>query len=162
MATTKKQLEEALLSYKKKRTILLIVAGVLAAIGIVIFIIGMNFAMDNYSKWGDIKPENLVLVMVGSILMDGGLVLLVISLAVFSTKINNITRLLRDDTIPEDNINQTYSFSKGMQPNENEDEIIDVPSKDQYPQILKQYEELMNQGIISKEEFEQKKKEYLG
>lgn len=159
---TKKQLEEALVSYKKKRTILLIIAGVLAAIGLVLFILGLNFAMDNYSKWGDIKPENLILLMVGSIIMDGGLVLLVVSLAVFSSKISNTTRLLRDDTIPDGNENQVFSFSKGLQTSSDDNEIIDVPSKDQYPKILAQYEELMKQGIITKEEFEQKKKEYLG
>ena len=138
------QYQKEIASLKKNAMIIRIVAYGLFTVGLALFIIAVILALRSDSEE---IPTNVVLLSEGSsVLLSAALALAIIRVAVFNTRIRN--RLYRIEYLSQvQNIN-----NDPIPPMHNQKEL----------DLVEQYRNLLNQGLITQEDFDKKKAEILG
>ena len=143
------QYNKEIASLVRSAVIIRIVGYVCLAIAVVLMILGAVFVVKNADNEEKLY-YSYIIVESGSIFFSASIALFVIRVAVFNTRIRN--RLIRIEYL-----RQTQNINNNQPP---------IDNNPKYSQkdldLVNEYKKLLDQGLISQEDFDQRKKEILG
>ena len=143
------QYNKEIASLVRSAVIIRIVGYICLAIAVVLMILGAVFVVKNADNEEKLY-YSYIIVESGSIFFSASIALFVIRVAVFNTRIRN--RLIRIEYL-----RQTQNINNNQPP---------IDNNPKYSQkdldLVNEYKKLLDQGLISQEDFDQRKKEILG
>lgn len=143
------QYNKEIASLVKSAFIMRIVGYVVLAVAVILFIVGTILIYRNLDNEEKLTYSYLV-VELGSVFFSASIALFVVRIAVFNTKIRN--RLIRIEYLV-----QTQNINNNQPPIDNDPKYS---QKDL--DLVNEYKKLLDQGLITEEDFDKKKKEILG
>lgn len=160
MEINKDNIKKEIERFQKKRKLLITLGIVLASLGLIGSFLTLYVVLYPANFADALVQTCNYLSILFSMLFDGGVVLIILGAAVYGTRIKLRRSIVESDSIPD-----KFTVSEFNEDGEKVVEIIETKPEEKpvnkYEAILKEYEKLRDQGLITNEEYEQKKKELM-